>query len=251
MAREHSTMKGMARDTRSAKREESSLGGAVRFLRELSRNNNKPWMDANRERYRAELVEPFRATLDALAPAARKLNPRFVISGRVNDNFSRINRDIRFARDKTPYRPQMYLFFCETGEDVGQLYVGAGTEAVTCGFRIYGGGRTAPLVQFGRARGASNAKWLARRKGRLGKKFESYWYSTEKSQSRFERAKIWTKHKGWPVEPENWKKLQAWIVRRKFSPTAASGNGFQSEAVKIFKDVYPLLQFSGSPKWKP
>ena len=215
---------------------------AVQFFRELSRNNNKPWMDANRERYRAEVVEPFRAMLDRLAPAARKLNARFVISGRVNDNFSRINRDIRFARDKTPYRPQMYLFVAEAGEGVGQLYVGVGTDVVTCGFRIYGGGRTAPLVQFGRVRGGENTKWLARQKNRLGRKFESYWYSMEKGE--------WTKHSGWPVEPGNWKKLQAWIVRRKFSPAAASRNGFEREAAKIFKEVCPLMQFAYAPKWK-
>jgi uncharacterized protein (TIGR02453 family) len=223
---------------------------AVRFFRELSRNNNKPWMDANRQRYRAEVVDPFRGMLDRLAPAARKLNVRFVISGRVNDNFSRINRDIRFARDKTPYRPQMYLFVSEAGEDVGQLYIGVGTDVVTCGFRIYGAGRTAPLVQFGRVRGAAHPKWLARQKARLGRKFESYWYSMEKSESRVKRAREWTKHVGWPLEADEWKKLQAWIVRRKFSPAAASRNGFEREAAKIFKDVYPLLQFACASQWK-
>jgi uncharacterized protein (TIGR02453 family) len=223
---------------------------AVQFFRELSRNNNKPWMDANRERYRTEVVEPFREMLDRLAPAARKINPKFVTTGRVNDNFSRINRDIRFARDKTPYRPHMYLFFCEAGEDVGQLYIGVGADVVTCGFRIYGAGRTAPLVQFGRGRAAANAKWLARQKARLSKRFESYWYSTEKKESRFESAKVWTKHSGWPVEAENWKKLQAWIMRRKFAPSAASRDGFHSEAAKIFKEVYPLLEFACAPKWK-
>lgn len=215
---------------------------AVQFFRELSRNNNKMWMDANRERYRAEVVEPFREMLDRLTPAARKLNPRFVISGRVNDNFSRINRDIRFARDKTPYRPQMYLFLAEAGEDVGQLYVGVGADVVTCGFRIYGGRRTTPLVQFGRARGRENRAWLARQRSRLGKKFESYWYSTEKGE--------WTKHKGWPVEPDEWKKLKAWIVRRKFSPAAASRDGFESQAIAIFKRVSPLIDFSCSPNWR-
>lgn len=216
--------------------------GTARFFRELSRNNNKLWMDANRERYRSEVVEPLRVLLDQLAPAARKLNPHFVTSGRVGVNFSRINRDIRFARDKSPYRPQMYLFFAEPGEDGGQLYVGVAADAVTCGFRIYGSGRAAPLVQFGRVRGRENAKWLARQKGRLGKSFESYWYSTENKE--------WTKHRGWPTEPANWKKLQAWVVRRKFSPAAASRDGFEREAAKIFARVYALYEFASSPKWK-
>ncbi|HKS68365.1 MAG TPA: DUF2461 family protein [Candidatus Acidoferrales bacterium] len=232
----------MVQQTSTGKTKAAFPQGAVRFFRELSRNNNKPWMDANRDRYRAEVVEPFRVMLDALAPAARKLDSRFVISGRVNDNFSRINRDIRFARDKTPYRPQMYLFFCEAGDDAGQLYVGVGADVVTCGFRIYGGRRVTPLVQFGRPRGLENAKWLARQKNRLDGKFESYWYSTQKGE--------WTKHGGWPVEPENWKKLQAWIVRRTFSPAAASRDEFRREAARIFKEVHPLMQFASSPQWK-
>lgn len=214
----------------------------VQFFRELSRNNHKPWMDANRERYRAEVVEPLRALLERLAPAACKLNPQYVTSGRVGENFSRINRDIRFARDKSPYRPHMYLFFAESVADAGQLYVGVGTDVVTCGFRIYGSGRTAPLVQFGRVRGRENPQWLARQKSRLGKKFESYWYSTEKGE--------WKKRKGWPVEPEEWKKLQAWVVRRKFSPAAASRDGFEREASRIFAQVYPLYEFTSSAKWK-
>lgn len=214
----------------------------VKFFRELSRNNNKPWMDANRDRYRTSVVEPFRAMLDLLAPTARKLNSQFLITGRVNDNFSRINRDIRFARDKTPYRPQMYLFFCESREDVGQLYMAVTADAVTCGFRIYGAGRTAPLVTVGRVRGRDNSKWIAAQKKKFGRKYESYWYSTEKGE--------WTKHGGWPVAPDDWKKLQAWIIRKKFPHSVISRTGFEREVAKIFGDVYRFCEFTCAPKWK-
>jgi uncharacterized protein (TIGR02453 family) len=215
----------------------------VKFFRELVRNNNKPWMDVNRERYRTVVVEPFRVMLDRLAPAARKLNPQFLVTGRVNDNFSRINRDIRFARDKSPYRPHMYLFFCESGEDMGQLYMAISADAVTCGFRIYGGGRTAPLVQLGRARGRDHVEWIEKQKRRFGRKYESYWYSTVKGE--------WTKHKGWPVAADDWKKLQAWIVRKKFAHSVVSRVGFEREVAKIFVDVYCFCEFTCSPKWKP
>jgi uncharacterized protein (TIGR02453 family) len=215
----------------------------VRFFRELARNNSKAWMDENRERYRSAVVEPFRALLDRLAPAAQKLNPRFVFSGRTGDNFSRINRDIRFARDKTPYRAQMYLYFSELGGEGGQLYVGISAEAVTSGFRIYGGEKTSPLIQTGRVRGDENCKWVARQSRRLGKKYESYWYSTEKGE--------WTNHKGWPVEPKDWKKLWAWVVRKKFATAAASAAGFENDVAKVFRDLYALIPFTSSPKWKP
>jgi uncharacterized protein (TIGR02453 family) len=214
-----------------------------RFFRELVRNNHKPWMDANRDRYKSVIVEPFRVLLDRLAPAARKLNPRFETSGRVGVNFSRINRDIRFARDKSPYRPQMYLFFAEPSDDEGaQLYIGVSPDAATAGFRIYGSGRTSPLVRFARPRASENAKWIERVRRRL-RNYESYWYSAVKGE--------WTKRKGWPAKPEEWKKLRAWIVRRKFSPAIATRAAFEHDAAKIFRDVYPLYEFTMSPSWKP
>lgn len=212
------------------------------FLRDLARHNNKAWMDANRERYRAELVEPFRALLDCFAPAARKLNPRFSVSGRVGVNFSRINRDIRFAKDKTPYRPQMYLFFAEGDGEAGQLYIGAAADSVTCGFRIYGHKRVAPLVRFGRPRGAEQSGWIERQRKKLGLAYESYWYSTVKGE--------WTKHAGWPTKPDDWKKLQGWIVRKKFTLSVATRGTFHAEACKIFRETYPLYRFAGSPDWK-
>ena len=85
------------------------------FFRELGRHNKKVWMDANRERYQETVVLPFRRLCEELSPAVLKLNPRFDAMGRRGANFSRINRDIRFAKDKTPYRTQMYLKFSVHG----------------------------------------------------------------------------------------------------------------------------------------
>jgi uncharacterized protein (TIGR02453 family) len=82
-----------------------------RFFRDLSRNNSTVWMQANRERYQECVVHPMRRLCAELAPAILRLNPEFETSGRTGANLSRINRDIRFAKDKTPYRAQMYVKF--------------------------------------------------------------------------------------------------------------------------------------------
>lgn len=212
------------------------------FFRDLGRNNNKAWMDANRERYRAALLNPLRALLERLAPAARRLNAGFVISGRSGENFSRINRDIRFARDKSPYRSQMYVYFAEPGGEGGELYVGVNADGATCGFRIYGGGRASALVRLGRPRGREHAEWIERQRKRLAK-YESYWHATEKGE--------WVKHAGWPTKPAEWKRIGAWIVRRKFSKAGAARGNFDREIAKTFRDVYSLYEFTTAPSWKP
>jgi uncharacterized protein (TIGR02453 family) len=216
-----------------------------RFFKDLSRDNSKPWMDANRERYQTSIVQPFRRFLEELSPDVLKLHSRFDVSGRTGPNFSRINRDIRFARDKTPYKTQMYLKFSvpvpDNGE-AGQLYVGLSADTVTAGFRIYSGGKRkgSVLALIGQVRVQANAGWVGKQKKRLGRRYESYWYTTEKGE--------WTKHSGWPVAPENWNKILAWIVRRKLNPAAAMRDSFPREVVKIFRDLYPLLSYTSLPK---
>jgi uncharacterized protein (TIGR02453 family) len=220
-------------------------GETFRFFRELARNNRKPWMDANRERYRAAVVAPFRTLLLRLTPFVLRLSPALDVSGRTGRNFSRINRDIRFASDKSPYRARMYLKFSDLRlpEDAaGQLYVGLSADAVTAGFRIYGSGRQGCLAQLAAPRALGHPAWLARQARRLQGRYESYWYASEKGK--------WVKREGWPEGPAEWKRVKGWVVRRKMKPSAATRPEFVPEVVKIFREVFPLCRFASSPEWK-
>lgn len=213
------------------------------FLRDLHRHNSKAWMDANRNRYQKHVVAPFRALLDELAPVALKLNPRFIVSGRTGENFSRINRDIRFSKDKTPYRPQMYLTFSaaskKQGSD-GQLYVGISHDSLTAGFRIYADSKECTLVHIARSRGAQQSKRLAATARRLRGKYDSYWYTQEKVG----KKKEWMKHDGWPLKPQDWERIEGWIVRKKLKPAVATRPEFTRDVAKIFAEVYALYKFT-------
>jgi uncharacterized protein (TIGR02453 family) len=228
------------------KREKTASGDGrisaetFRFFRDLNRNNRTEWMETNRERYRSAVVQPFRGLLEELTPAVLQLDPGFDVGGRTGVNFSRINRDIRFAKDKTPYRPQMYLLFPPQGgknRGPGELYIGIGKDTVTAGFRVYLD-RDTKAAALG-ARMEQVSKWSAQQKRRMARGYESYWYSMEKGE--------WTKHEGWPVAAEEWKKLLAWIVRRKMTPAAAARPSFGKDAAKIFKQVLPLFRFIAQP----
>ena len=210
------------------------------FFRELGRNNKKVWMDANRERYQKTVVLPFRRLCEELSPTVLKLDSRFDTMRRHGGNFSRINRDIRFAKDKTPYHPHMYLKFGVPlpGEmRSGQFYTGISSDTVTAGFRIYAEPKRklSSIALVAEPRLAQNPKWLAQQKKRLSKKYESYWYATVKGE--------WTKHSGWPTAAD-WPKLQGWIVRKKLSPAAATRASFYTDLARIFRDLLPLLKFT-------
>lgn len=215
------------------------------FFNDLGRHNKKEWMDANRERYQSAIVQPFRRLLEAVAPAVLEIDARFDTSGRTGANFSRINRDIRFAKDKTLYKTNMYLKFSvppSAKGETGQLYAGISKDTVTAGFRIYSGGKRkeSVLAQIAEAHVLANPQWPAQQQKRLGRRYESYWYTTVKGE--------WTQHNGWPITPEDWKKIQAWIVRRKLTPAAATRADFPRELVKVFREVYPLLRFTSLPE---
>jgi uncharacterized protein (TIGR02453 family) len=215
-----------------------------RFFKDLARHNRKEWMDKNRERYQTAVVQPFRQFLEELSPAALDLNPNFDTSGRTGPNFSRINRDIRFAKDKTPYKTNMYLKFSvppPVKRETGQLYVGLSADTVTAGFRIYSDGKRkeSTLALIAEPRALEDSAWVAQQKKRLARKYESYWYTNVKGE--------WTQHHGWPSTSEDWKKILAWIVRRKFTTAAASRPLFLTEITKVFGDLYPLLEFTSLP----
>jgi uncharacterized protein (TIGR02453 family) len=210
------------------------------FFRDLARHNKKTWMDANRERYHQCVVQPFRRLLDETAQRVLALDSRFDTTARGGKNFSRINRDTRFAKDKTPYRAHMYLKFAVPfpGEgESGELYVGMSADSVTAGFRIYAGSqyKASALACVAAPRVAADPAWLAKQKRRLSARCESYWYSTEKGE--------WTQRPGWPTSQE-WAKVRGWIVRRKLTTAAATRATFVRDLHKIFQDVYPLLKFT-------
>lgn len=81
------------------------------FLAGVARHNDKGWFEAHRELYQAGYVAPARALVEALGPRLRKLSPTVRFAPKVNGSLSRINRDIRFSTDKSPYKTHLDLWF--------------------------------------------------------------------------------------------------------------------------------------------
>jgi uncharacterized protein (TIGR02453 family) len=81
------------------------------FLSELKLNNEKPWFEANRERFDRLCVEPALAFIRAMAEQVEKFDPPHRAEAKVNGSLRRIYRDTRFSKDKTPYHTYLHLIF--------------------------------------------------------------------------------------------------------------------------------------------
>ena len=79
--------------------------GLFAFLRELAANNDKLWFAANRERYATLVKEPMLAFIDVFAEHLAAVDPNYLADPRpVGGSMFRIHRDVRFSRDKSPYK---------------------------------------------------------------------------------------------------------------------------------------------------
>jgi uncharacterized protein (TIGR02453 family) len=86
------------------------------FFRELKANNNRPWFEDNKQRYRDSVQAPMSEFIAAMAPHVRKISKHFVCDPRPNGgSMFRIYRDVRFAKDKRPYKENAGCYFRHAG----------------------------------------------------------------------------------------------------------------------------------------
>lgn len=85
------------------------------FLARLASNNERPWFQAHKAEYEELVRQPLRELVTALAPVMREFDPGFDTNP-AGPAVSRINRDVRFSRDKSPYRINQWICFKRPGE---------------------------------------------------------------------------------------------------------------------------------------
>ena len=108
----------------------------LKFIKDIKKNNNKPWFEAHRKEYDAAKEDFLNFTQTVIDKFGKKDK---TISGlKAKDCIFRINRDVRFSKDKSPYKTNMgayinrggkksifggYYFHCEPGD---QSFIGGG-----------------------------------------------------------------------------------------------------------------------------
>ena len=83
----------------------------IKFLFEIGFNNNREWYLAHREEYKENVLKPFQNLVEILGKKMLRIDPEFEITPAVDKTISRIYRDIRFSKDKMPYRNNVWISF--------------------------------------------------------------------------------------------------------------------------------------------
>lgn len=91
-----------------------------RFLAQLERNNRRDWFEREKPRYVEHVRDPMLRFISDFGPRLRKISPHFVADpAPVGGSMFRIHRDVRFAKDKRPYKTAATARFPhERGKDV-------------------------------------------------------------------------------------------------------------------------------------
>lgn len=100
---------------------------AFTFLRGLKRHNTRPWFEARREVYEAAVRQPMRTLIEAVDTRLAHRAPEII--GDPRRSMFRIHRDVRFSKDKSPYKPwaSAWFYHRDAGKGVGQdAHGGAG-----------------------------------------------------------------------------------------------------------------------------
>jgi uncharacterized protein (TIGR02453 family) len=111
------------------------------FFKELKAHNERPWFEDNKQRFRDSVQAPMSAFIEEMRPRLAKVSKNFVADPKPNGgSMFRIYRDVRFSKDKRPYKEHAACHFRHAaGKDVHApgFYMHFGDDEVFFGGGMY------------------------------------------------------------------------------------------------------------------
>jgi uncharacterized protein (TIGR02453 family) len=209
----------------------------LKFISQLKKNNNKPWFDAHRPQYEAARID-FSNFIQLLIDALQKSDT--TITGlTARDCMFRINRDIRFSKDKRPYKDNFGAIIKRGGRKSG--YAGYYFHCAP-GESFVGGGLWMPEPE--------NVKKLRQEIDYNWEEFQSIlknksFKKTYGDLFHGDDIKLSTVPKGY--EKDNpaleYLKLKCFIAETKISDEALLKSSLHKKTLSAFETLQPLLKF--------
>lgn len=103
----------------------------IRFLNDLKAHNDRDWFQSQKRRYETHVKA---ASIDFAASFGELLSARYGVS--VTAKLYRINRDLRFSKDKTPYNAHIHMSFIDPATQAAWM-VGLETDRLVLGFGAF------------------------------------------------------------------------------------------------------------------
>lgn len=209
---------------------------ALKFLRDLKKNNDRAWFAPRKELYERECLEPLRALSLALTEGLHKAKiPIAADPSRVG---FRIYRDVRFSPDKSPYKTNLgtYLPYCGKRNAQGGLYVHIAPRASFAAVAFYQLERAA--LQLWREAMATDPKrfqTVLRALQRNGVELSEQEDALKRMPRGFEALA------DSPIAP--YFKRSSFMVSREFSNDDVMSERLVRECVGLAKQAKPLLEF--------
>jgi uncharacterized protein (TIGR02453 family) len=208
----------------------------LRFLKNIKKNNSRPWFEKNRPNYEASR-ENFIEFVGGLIKGMSKFDPP-IGDLHPKDCLFRINRDIRFSKDKSPYKTNIAAYFNKGGKKSN----GAGYYLhIEPGRSFAAGGMWQPLPAD-----------LAKIRQEIDYSFDEWRKMT--GASAFKKAfpdgvladgSLTRPPKGYDESNPaiSFIKMKNFIVSRPFTDAQVLGKGFEKDVAATFKAMQPLIVF--------
>ena len=211
--------------------------GTIQFLKKLSKNNNKPWFDANRKEYEKARAD-FEVFIQNVINGFAKSDPS-IASLTAKACMFRINRDIRFSKDKTPYKKNFAASINRGGKK--SIYAGYYFH-LEPGNTFVGGGIWMPMPgETQKIRQEIDYSLDEFKKIVGSKKF----IATYKNLDRDPEISLTNVPKGYekdnPAAP--FLKLKSWIAMKGLSDAELVSKSLVKDTVEAFKTIQPLIYF--------
>lgn len=208
------------------------------FLKELKKNNTKEWFDTNRKKYEAAKAD-FSILSNSVIQALGKKDP-FIASLQAKDCTFRINRDVRFSKNKDPYKTNMGMYLSRGGKK--SVFSGYYFHVEPGGNSFMGGGLYMPeLDVIKKVRQEIDYNWEEFNKIISQKKFKA----TYGNLQREEGMVLSREPKGY--EKDNpaieYIKLKSWVATAPVTDQLLTSDHLVKEIVGAFETLQPMIEF--------
>jgi uncharacterized protein (TIGR02453 family) len=110
------------------------------FLKQLEKNNNREWFEAHRHEYEENLLIPAEEFVIEFGAKISKIAPDIIAIPKVDKSIFRLHRDVRFSKNKLPYKTNLGMYFWE-GErskmESPGFYIHVDTKTIFVGSGMY------------------------------------------------------------------------------------------------------------------